>query len=362
MTSTSPTDRIPSLDGLRAVAIALVIVSHLQGTRGFPHFSLPVELGSLGVRVFFVISGLLITTLMLQEHRKYGSVSVARFFMRRTLRIFPAMYFFLLAVAVAARLDLVSLSPGDMFHAATYTMNYHSGGSWTLGHLWSLAVEEQFYLLWPLAFALFGLRGAMFGAVGVVVLAPVVRTATLLLSPQDLGYVGTSFETVADSLATGCLIAGCRQGVLLGGVNWTRFRHALIAPTILLVVLAAASLKRSVSFSFPVGETVMNGGIAALIVWCISNPGSTVGLLLNSRPFVVIGGLSYSLYLWQQPFFDRTADQWWCTFPQNLALAVLMAVLSYQVVEKAGLRFRGWLEPRVFTRRTPSRAGAEPTA
>ncbi len=194
MTKGSPADRIPSLDGLRAVAISLVIVSHLQGTRGFPHFSLPVELGNLGVRVFFVISGLLITTLMLQEHRKYGSISVARFFIRRTLRIFPAMYFFLLVVAVAAKLGLVFLSPGDMFHAATYTMNYHSGGSWTLGHLWSLAVEEQFYLLWPLAFALFGLRGAMLGAAGVVLFAPVVRTATLLLSPQDLGDVGTSFE------------------------------------------------------------------------------------------------------------------------------------------------------------------------
>jgi len=146
--------RIPSLDGIRAISIGLVIFSHLAGTHHFPvRWSIfSSDLGMLGVRVFFVISGFLITTLLLEEYADSGGISLPWFYFRRTLRIFPAAYAFIAVIFILHGLDLVSLQSRDMLHALTYTMNYSQDSfhrhSWTMYHLWSLSVEEQFYLLW----------------------------------------------------------------------------------------------------------------------------------------------------------------------------------------------------------------------
>ena len=104
------------------------------------------------MRCFFVLSGFLITTLLLKEFDSNGSISLKKFYARRTLRIFPAFYFFLLVLFVADRLGLVPRIDGSSWiHALTYTMDYVGlkDRPWNLGHIWSLAVEEQFYLLWP---------------------------------------------------------------------------------------------------------------------------------------------------------------------------------------------------------------------
>jgi peptidoglycan/LPS O-acetylase OafA/YrhL len=153
-------DRIPTLDGFRAISIGLVALYHLFRTRGFP--SPPVLapwmrwLGELGVRVFFVISGYLITGLLLRELRATGKIAIGRFYFRRALRLFPAFYAFLLVVAVLEGAGVIALNPGDLRSAATYTMNYHANPSWWLIHCWSLSVEEQFYLVWPATLALLG--------------------------------------------------------------------------------------------------------------------------------------------------------------------------------------------------------------
>ncbi|MEO7329892.1 MAG: acyltransferase, partial [Minicystis sp.] len=147
--------RIPSLDGLRAISILVVLFGHMAGTRNFA-FSfldrLPTsELANFGVRVFFVISGFLITRLLFEEHARSGTVSLRGFYLRRTLRIFPAFYVFVAVVLVLDRLGKITLLPYDALTALTYTMNFHptASRSWQVGHLWSLSVEEQFYLLWP---------------------------------------------------------------------------------------------------------------------------------------------------------------------------------------------------------------------
>src|SRR6516225_7637364 len=134
--------RIPSLDGLRAIAIGLVVFGHLCGTSNFfprSTFAPLGDFGNLGVRVFFVISGFLITLLMLDEIEATGTVSLKLFYLRRILRILPACYAYILFVLIAYRLGLAALSPGDLFHAVTYTMNYYKQASWVFGHLWSLS-------------------------------------------------------------------------------------------------------------------------------------------------------------------------------------------------------------------------------
>ena len=139
--------RIPSLDGLRAISITLVLVAHLAGTRNFPLSEATGNfwgLGEFGVRVFFVISGFLITGLLMQELAQEGRIRLGRFYLRRTLRIFPPYYTLLAALGLASVFGAVTLAPHDLLHGATYTSNYYLGRSWFLGHSWSLSVEEQF--------------------------------------------------------------------------------------------------------------------------------------------------------------------------------------------------------------------------
>ena len=138
----------PSLDGLRAFSIVLVLIAHVS--LQYPWLRRFVEhVGNYGVRIFFVISGFLITGLLLKELTKTGRISLKSFYIRRTLRIFPAFYVYVLTVVILAWAGILILLPGDLLHAVTYTMNYHMVRSWWLNHMWSLSVEEQFYLLWP---------------------------------------------------------------------------------------------------------------------------------------------------------------------------------------------------------------------
>lgn len=148
---------IPSLDGFRAISILLVIFGHLIINQLLPAplYSIlkEVSFGELGVRIFFVISGFLITYLLLKERSKNGGVNLKAFYIRRLLRIFPVFYFYLGIVAIL-NFSLGFQVPSLYFlSAALYIQNFSPwGSSWLIGHSWSLAVEEQFYLLWPAIF------------------------------------------------------------------------------------------------------------------------------------------------------------------------------------------------------------------
>ena len=139
--------RIPSLDGLRAISITLVVLSHLVKWK---HVSLDVvgSYGALGVHVFFVLSGYLITNLLLREYDRSSTISLREFYIRRAFRIFPAAFVFLGVVVVLYWHQM------RWFHVAAavfYVANMDLTRPWIFGHLWSLSIEEQFYLLWPFA-------------------------------------------------------------------------------------------------------------------------------------------------------------------------------------------------------------------
>src|SRR5438034_718829 len=201
-TGARPDRRIPSLDGLRAVSIALVVLGHLCGTSGFAlpgSFANTLALGELGVGVFFVISGFLITKLLLEEAEGTGRISLLRFYLRRTFRIFPPYYAFILVLIVLDAARWITLSSGDLVHTLTYTANYHAGRSWNVGHAWSLSVEEQFYLLWPPVLLVLGRWGGLRVALAFIAAAPLVRLGLWTLVPAARDTVGVSFETVARS-------------------------------------------------------------------------------------------------------------------------------------------------------------------
>jgi peptidoglycan/LPS O-acetylase OafA/YrhL len=145
--------RLPSLDGWRAVAILLVLLSHWWATGGadnIPRWIRPITgQGDLGVRIFLVLSGLLITHLLLEENDSYGSIDLRSFYIRRVLRIFPVYFAFLLLLATLSAFGLYYDDVATWIGALTFTRNVIGKGNSATGHLWSLAVEEQFYFVWP---------------------------------------------------------------------------------------------------------------------------------------------------------------------------------------------------------------------
>src|ERR1700736_411432 len=343
--------QIPSLDGLRAISITLVILGHAIGTKGFigitarPFFwPFPI----LGVTVFFVISGFLITRILLREMEKPGGLRLSKFYLRRTLRIFPPFYFYLLIMLALSLFKVVEIPLQNFAFAATYTTNNPwVEWNWFLGHTWSLSIEEQFYLLWPGALLLAGKRGATGLLWGLIILCPLLRAAIYhwhIIS--DEGALQFGAHAAADSLATGCLLAFKRDWL-----HEKRFylrvlesRWFFVVP---LSVIAITLLQPNHPiFCALIAKSAINLGIGLSMDWCVTNYKSLVGRILNSTPMVFIGVISYSLYLWQQPFMRRNSDQIINYFPVNVLLALTCAVLSYYTIERSSFKVRRKLERR----------------
>jgi len=332
-TASSPRfpQRIPSLDGLRALSIILVLAGHLRGTRGAPVFlNSKIDVGYLGVRMFFVISGFIITHLLLKKECN-GGISIGQFWIRRSLRIFPSAYTYMLTILLASLIGLVAINGKDLVSAATYTINWRRDPAWLLGHLWSLSVEEQFYLLWPLVMRSLGSRQRLNAALGVMIFSPVLRCAILLFLPAETWRINYSFPTVADALATGCALA-LLQDPLRKHLRYARFQRSAALPLLIAGSLLFSVL--STKLNMLIGMTLLNTSIALTIDWCIQNHRSVIGRILNNVVLVQIGLMSYSIYLWQQPFLNRQAAAWFNAFPQNIACALTVAAISYFLIEK----------------------------
>lgn len=339
----------PHLDGLRAVAVYLVVLFHA----GVDRFSG----GFIGVDVFFVLSGYLVTQLLLRDHRACGRIRFARFYSRRFRRLLPAAFVALVATAIVYT---AIASPGEMqtaiggFKAAfTYVTNWffirqssnYFGGNVNASpvqQFWSLAVEEQFYFVWPLILSGLLVVTARAGRWSRRALQVAVALGGLLslgwalhLSSYDLSraYYGT--DTRAYQLLAGASLALC-PGLMRRAV---RFRAtAVVAPVALvgLVVLASSA----------VGTNAVRRGVlatvlsVALIVGTEAMTHGPVARLLSWSPVVYLGRISYGTYLWHWPVIlvalavtDHTISPA-STFVLAAAIATGLASLSYQVVER----------------------------
>ena len=345
---------LPSLDGLRAISIALVFLGHLSGTRRFPTLDLGIgDYAHLGVVVFFVISGFLITRLMLLERAKNGDVSLKLFYARRTLRLFPASYTFIACVCLLWLAGIVHLHARDIWHAVTYTVNFLPDRGKQIGHLWSLSVEEQFYLLWPCTFVVLGPRRAGWAAFGVILFGPVARSCNWLFLRGTPYHDLEMFPMVADSLAMGCLLAKLTGWLEVKNWYLQLFRPSVSLALVALVLLINRYMGYTIVSVF--GTSVINVGLAVLIHRCVYCSKDLFGKFLNWKPIAFVGVLSYSLYLWQQLFLNRESSAWSCTFPQNLVFAVAAALASYFLLEKPLLNLRRRL-------RAPGTSETVPTA
>lgn len=335
----SHSGRMPSLDGLRAISIAMVLLGHLSGTHGFARVNLGVgDYAHLGVVVFFVISGFLITTLLMNEFKHHGAISLKLFYARRSVRIFPASYGYLAVITLLCAFNIVQLSWADIWHGLTYTMNYAPVRSWQVGHLWSLSVEEQFYLLWPFAFSVLGAKKGGWAAFSVLIIGVLARIANRVLLIGTPLHDLEMFPMVADSLATGCLLA-----LLRSKLERQRWYLRLFHPAWSIVLIALVLVMNRLSGYTIVGvlgTPVLNLALAVLIHRSVFLAHSPIGAFLNWRPVVFVGVLSYSLYVWQQLFLNRSSGAWMNAFPQNICFAVAAALASYYLLEKPFLALR----------------------
>jgi peptidoglycan/LPS O-acetylase OafA/YrhL len=350
---------IPSLNGLRALSIIMVICSHFYRHNFFSdnflvrYVKLWVFNGALGVNVFFIISGFLITTLLISERENYGKISLKNFYLRRTIRIFPAYYFLLLVYFILQLFGLLHLSARNWLSDITYTKQFFPDSDNETGHLWSLSVEEIFYLIWPIVF----IKSKSNSIKIILFLITVITTARIFQYNYPIPkYVSTIYST-GDALLVGCLFA-INYDEIVGFVGKMKNWNLLLFPAIIVSVFIFAHLYY-LSSAEPQTKTSSNlNAMQALSYSLLGNIGLFTNLLIGliivysinikslwsgflNLPFMeYIGKLSYSIYLWQQLF---TQDK---SFFHKMPLLILVsfiflsACFSYYIIEKPFLQLK----------------------
>lgn len=333
--------KLPSLDGWRAVSITLLLLGHSVYTRNFPASLKAVGLqgtGIMGVRFFFVISGFLITWLLVREREKSGRINLKHFYIRRALRILPVVYAYLAVLGLGTAYHQTA---GAWIANLTFSTNYLPVG-FSTSHLWSLAVEEQFYLLWPL---LLWLLPAGKKEIYLALLAPLV-VAPLLRSLPAASWQWSGFQNLAgywsffsefDLLAYGCLAA----------ILFVRHRPALETfyrrGSCLIPLTAAAVIAGSAIFHPRLSgfyETLQGAGFATLLLQSILFPEKIIFRPLNWQWVRQLGVLSYSVYIWQMMFCGTAQtvfgvqSAWWVDFPAWIFMSLIAAGISYYLLEK----------------------------
>lgn len=339
------TDRkhLPALDGIRALAVFVVILYHSGVVLGVP--------GDLGVTAFFVLSGFLITWLLIKELDKTGTISLRDFYARRTLRIFPAYYAFV-ALSIVADYALHAPWHASRIAAAfTYTINYQDAitgvTNGPAAHAWSLAVEEQFYLLWPLAFLLLWKSGKVRTRQTVAIAIAVVlvwRSVLYLGFHSGSAYVYNAFDTRCDALAIGCWMA------LSGSASSYRRFEALVSryawmPIVSLVLLWISRTRLGAGYHYSLGMTVDALLLAVFLIQMLRLSESRLWSWLNQSWIRWLGRVSYPCYLWHGwglavGLHLAKLGPLWLQFVVGYLATLALASGSYYVIERPALSLK----------------------
>jgi len=350
--------QISGLNGLRAISIVLVINSHLSTNHFFSDNTVLKYLGyfffnaGLGVNMFFVISGFLITTLLIKEKNKNNYISLRKFYYRRMIRIFPAYYFLLLVYMILQFCGFLKISVGDWISDLTYTKQFFTYSANETGHLWSLSVEEVFYLIWPIAFIKFEKHSEI-----ILIVLSLLITGYRMYDYSSVTMICTIMFR-GDALLIGCLFA-IKYDVITAWVMKHINKAFLVFPLLLLCVLLNTYVYHLSSKNINVGGS---GDVTKLLLRLTWGLGGNIGLITNlaialiivisinsksiwatflNLPFMdYIGKLSYSLYLWQTLF---TVDR---PYLHKLPIVVILlmiftcAIFSYYIIERPFLRLK----------------------
>jgi peptidoglycan/LPS O-acetylase OafA/YrhL len=287
--------RLPALDGVRAIAVTLVMAAHVGVG----------SVGGLGVTIFFVLSGFLITWLLIKEYDAAGTVSLRAFYLRRALRILPAYYVFLaLSLAMDWRAGdgrSVRAALPAVFYYLNYYNALHGHPTSSIAHAWSLAVEEQFYLLWPAVFVLLAARGQRALAGGLVAaLAAVMAWRSIAYAVLGLGsaYAYDAFDCRFDCLAAGSLLAvACRSRRFVSAVDgcarrWQGWPLGVACALVLASELTSSRLRYTIGFTAE--ALVIAFAISQLLLVSARLPWRG----LDAGPVRYLGRVSYGMYLY----------------------------------------------------------------
>lgn len=287
---------IPSLDGLRAVAVLIVLVSHV----GYGHL-VP---GGFGVTVFFFLSGYLITTLLIREHDQTGAVDLGQFYLRRLIRLTPPLVLTLAgALALLAAgwatggFDLMTVLSQLLFFYNYYSLSGEALTVDGLGVLWSLAVEEHFYLIWPAAFLLV-MRGRLrlWHLVAAIGLILIWRTVRFHLLGHSEWAIFISTDTRFDSLLFGCLLALMQARTVLAERLFARnAMYPILAVAITLLLFTF--VYRSPDFRSTFRYTLQGIALTPLFFYAVTRPDAVIFRPLNWGWMRRIGVWSYTIYL-----------------------------------------------------------------
>jgi len=337
--------KIPALDGIRAISCLFVIIGHFSYLYlPFFKFHFGDLLGSsiafmfgnqyTGVTFFFVLSGFLITNILIQEEEKSGTISLRTFFLKRVFRIFPAYYFYFSVIMIWLLIYYPNSFSGlDVWSAVTYIYNYSSDKNpWHLGHFWSLAVEEQFYLIWPVAF-LFTFRSLGIKLPWIIIIfSPVIRLATYMLFEQMRPRLGILTHTRFDSLMFGCLLAYYYRAGLFPKFNDTivRFKLHMICAFHVLCFSRFLQMALKGKYVLLVGYSIDCLSMCILMIYVVQNR-NALSRFLDAPILVHLGSLSYSLYLWHMPFaWSALGDEF---LVLRIVAIYVCALTSYLLIE-----------------------------
>ena len=336
-------DKYPSLNGLRGVSILMVVVSHLRFSWN-PWYHIVFN-GPLGVGMFFVISGFLITTLCLKEIRQEGRLSLRAFYIRRGLRILPVAYLYIFIVFLLDKLFHLHLPYFQYLAALFYMMNFsyfiRNGSTVEMGHFWSLATEEQFYIIFP--FVLKKSRKLFGYCVGFIVLAlPLICTLQQIFPAINGGvaYGFTHYLIKFQSIAVGCLLALLAFNNRLDG-KWL-FAQKFWGNIIAIILIYALQFDPFYTLGAVYSNLVIALLIGYIILTNIIKTNDWVYRVLNSKILKLIGTLSYSIYIWQQifTFGDDRLPAVFQTFPYNIGFLIVIPCISYYGYERYFLKLK----------------------
>jgi peptidoglycan/LPS O-acetylase OafA/YrhL len=346
--ATTSTNYRPELDGLRGLSIIPVVISHICIKTTLANYAV----GNLGVEIFFVLSGFLITTLLLKEKQLKGHVSLKKFYIRRALRILPVAYLFLVVLVLLNIIFKLNLSGYSLGAAALFIKNFDLPfkGDWINGHYWTLSIEEQFYLIFPVLIV-YNLRAYIAVICLIVIGVPIVHVlyfqygSTFFTNPV-IHVAGYLFLNLFQN-GTVSIFFGSVLGILTfkNIIPKARFSFNRFAGLFILII----GVIFKTTCRYVINSNYINAIIFAFLITIVlhiitTQKNDLLAQLLKAKWLVKLGVLSYSIYIWQQIF---TIDQPWSnTFPYagslliNLPAMLIVSYLSYYFYELNFLKLK----------------------